>query len=192
METPAIRLSNAFRAVARRSFLPVDKHDLANTDMPLPIGYGQTNSQPTTVRRMLEWLDVQPGNVILDIGSGSGWTTALLAYLTGPSGRVDAVELVPQLRKFGETNCRANGVTNAHFYAAGKEFGMPEKAPYDRILVSASTDALPPELIEQLQPGGRLVIPVGNSIIVLTKNIDKTTSQQRHDGYVFVPLKRPR
>ena len=192
MATSMARLNNAFRAVARRNFLPSDKQQLADIDMPLSIGYNQTNSQPSTVRRMLEWLDIQPGQIILDIGSGSGWTTALLAYMTGPNGWVDAVELVPRLRDFGEANCRAAGVTNAHFYAAGKVFGLPEKAPYDRILVSASADTLPPELIEQLRPGGRLVIPVGNTIIVLTKDIDGTTHQLRHDGYVFVPLKRHR
>lgn len=190
METSAARLNNAFRAVARRNFLPAGNQELADIDMPLSIGYDQTNSQPSTVRRMLEWLDVQPGQIILDIGSGSGWTTALLAHLTGPSGRVDAVELVPQLREFGEVNCRATGVTTAHFYAAGKVFGLPEKAPYDRILVSASADTLPPELIEQLQPGGKLVIPVGSTIIVLSKNSSGAIHREQHDGFVFVPLIR--
>ena len=190
METPAARLTRAFHAVARRHFLPIDQQDLADMDVPLPIGYNQTNSQPSTVRRMLEWLDVAPGQVILDIGSGSGWTTALLAHLTGPDGRVDAVELVPELREFGEANCQATGVTNAHFYPATKLFGLPQKAPYDRILVSASANILPPELIEQLRPGGRLVIPVRNTIIVLTKNSDGAIYQQEHDGFVFVPLKQ--
>jgi protein-L-isoaspartate(D-aspartate) O-methyltransferase len=192
MERSTAHLDNAFRAVARRNFLPPDKQQLADIDMPLSIGYDQTNSQPSTVRRMLEWLNIQPGQTILDVGSGSGWTTALLAYIAGPSGRVDAVELVPQLREFGEANCQATGVTNAHFYAAGKIFGLPEKAPYDRILVSARADTLPPELIEQLRPGGKLVIPVGDSIIVVTKNSDGTTSRQSHGGYAFVPLKHPR
>lgn len=189
MESPPTHLDIAFRAVARRHFLPPDKQALADMDIPLSIGYGQTNSQPSTVRRMLEWLDVQPGQIVLDVGSGSGWTTALLAHLTGPEGRVDAVELVPQLREFGEANCRAVGVKNAHFYAAGKAFGLPEKAPYDRILVSASASTLPPELIQQLRPEGRLVIPVGSRIIVLTKKADGTTCRQTHDGYLFVPLK---
>jgi protein-L-isoaspartate(D-aspartate) O-methyltransferase len=190
MGTSPARLDTAFRAVARRNFLPAVKQEFADIDMPLSIGYGQTNSQPSTVRRMLGWLDVRPGQTILDIGSGSGWTTALLAHLVGPAGQVHAVELIPELRKFGEANCEATGVTNAHFYASKEVFGLPEKAPYDRILVSASADTLPPELIEQLRPGGRLVIPIGNSIMVITKALDGTLEQQNHPGFTFVPLRR--
>lgn len=190
METSPARLDTAFRAVARRSFLPADKQELADIDMPLSIGYGQTNSQPSTVRRMLGWLDIQPGQTILDIGSGSGWTTALLAHLVGLTGQVHAVELIPELREFGETNCQAAGAINTRFYGAGQVLGLPEKAPYDRILVSAGTNILPTELIDQLKPGGKMVIPVGSSIVVVTKNPDSSLQQQNYPGFSFVPLRR--
>lgn len=190
METMPTRLDAAFRAVARRNFLPAAKQEFADIDMPLAIGYGQTNSQPSTVRRMLEWLDVQPGQDVLDVGSGSGWTTALLAHLVGPAGRVYAVELIPELREFGEANCHTTGVTNAFFYAAEDVFGLPEKAPFDRILVSASTDTLPLELIDQLKPGGKLVIPIRSGITVITKLADGTLEVQAYPGFSFVPLRR--
>jgi len=162
--------------------------EFAGSDRPLPIGHGQTNSQPSTVRQMLRWLDAQPNQRVLDVGSGSGWTTALLAHLVGPDGRVYAVERIPELLRFGRGNCRAAGITNASFYKAGQKFGLSKQAPFDRILVSASADILPPELIEQLAPGGVLVIPVRYDIIVVKKGDDSKVTQQRHPGFAFVPL----
>src|SRR5258708_5095943 len=114
------RVDEAFQNVPRRNFLPPDLADRAAVDAPLPIGFGQTNSQPYTVGLMLEWLDVQPGNKILDVGAGSGWTTALLAYLTGPKGKVVAVEKVPELVEFGRENCTRLGIKHVEFHEAGK------------------------------------------------------------------------
>ena len=87
---------------------------------PLPIGFGQTISQPTTVKFMLSWLDAMPGDEVLDIGSGSGWTSALLADIVGPQGIVYAVERIPELVKFGRDNCRRLGIENVFFFQAGK------------------------------------------------------------------------
>lgn len=182
------KIDQAFQEVPRQYFLPASEQGFASDDRPLPIGYGQTNSQPSTVRQMLRWLDVQPNQSVLDVGSGSGWTTALLANLVGPDGRVYAVERIPELLRFGRGHCRAAGVTNATFYKAGQKFGLSKQAPFDRILVSASADMLPPELIEQLAPGGVLVIPVRYDIIVVEKGDDGKVTQQRHPGFAFVPL----
>lgn len=113
------KLDAAFAATPRGNFLPESERSQAGWDMALPIGYGQTNSQPLTVRLMLEWLEVQEGQKVLDVGSGSGWTTALLACLVGETGRVIAVEKVPELVEFGQENCRRIGVDNAEFHAAG-------------------------------------------------------------------------
>lgn len=181
-------VEEAFRVVDRANFLPEEVRSEADYDVPLPIGYGQTNSQPTTVRWMLEWLDPQPGETVLDIGSGSGWTTALLAQLVGPKGKVYAVEKVPELVKFGAENCQRTGISNVRFYHAGEKFGQPEHAPYDRILVSAAAFELPNELKKQLKVGGRLVIPVRHSIWVINKTGNDSYESQEHPGFVFVPL----
>lgn len=110
------RIDQAFQAIPRKEFvLPQDK-DKASEDRPLSIGFNQTISQPTTVRKMLEWLDPQPGDKILDIGSGSGWTTGLLSYLVGPIGRVFAVDVIAELVRMGEQNCKRLGLVNVEFF----------------------------------------------------------------------------
>lgn len=161
---------------------------MAGMDSPLPIGHGQTNSQPSTVRRMLRWLDAKEGDRVLDIGSGSGWTTALLSYIVAPKGFVYAVEKVPELVEFGRRNNEKAGTTNAKFYKAGKKYGLPEQAPFDRILVSASAQELPKELLNQLKTGGKLVVPVQNDILEITKSDKDNYHTKTHPGFVFVPL----
>ncbi|MBX4197014.1 protein-L-isoaspartate O-methyltransferase [Candidatus Saccharibacteria bacterium] len=182
------RIGQAFTKFDRVNFIPNEAKPMAQVDAPVPIGYGQTNSQPTTVEMMLEWLDVQPGDKVLDVGSGSGWTTALLSYLAGPKGEIYAVELVPELVEFGRENAERAGVKNAKFYQAGDQFGLPERAPFDRILVSASADKLPQVLIDQLKPGGKLVVPVHNDILEVIKDTNGKTHTKTHPGFVFVPL----
>lgn len=185
------RVDEAMTTIERRYFLPDDMKMHADEDIPLAIGHGQTNSQPYTVRRMLEWLDVQPGQKILDVGSGSGWTSALLAHLVGDTGAVHAVELIPELVKVGRDNCERVGVPNVTFYQAGETYGLPEQAPYDRILVSAGADDLPDELVSQLRPQGKLVIPIGSTIWEMTKNQAGDLAKVPHDGFMFVPLLKP-
>lgn len=181
-------IDKAFRAVPRHLFLPGGVAEQAGRDRPLPIGFGQTNSQPSTVRLMLEWLEVEPGNKILDVGSGSGWTTALLAFLAGPKGRIYAVERIPELVEMGEANARRTGVRNIEFFQAGRQFGLAQYAPYDRILVSASADELPAELIEQLATGGKMVIPVRHDILEIEKSPQGDIDITNHSGFAFVPL----
>lgn len=183
-----VRVREAMRAVAREHFLPDNVKADAPADAPLPIGYGQTNSQPYTVRSMLEWLDVREGQRVLDVGSGSGWTSALLGHLAGERGKVYAVELVPELLEFGRDNCQRFGATNIEFYPAQKVFGLPKHAPYDRILVGASAAELPVSLLDQLAAGGRMVVPVGSSIWEITKDIQGGVRKKRYYGFMFVPL----
>jgi protein-L-isoaspartate(D-aspartate) O-methyltransferase len=182
------KIDEAFSKYRREDFLPKEVKLQATFDAPLPIGHNQTNSQPSTVRRMLVWLDVQDGQKVLDVGSGSGWTTALLSHLAGSEGRVYAVEKVPELVRFGEENCQKQGVANAEFRAAGDSFGLPDNAPFDRILVSASANEMPQELIDQLGNGGRMVIPVRHSIFVVNKDNQGTIKTTEQPGYAFVPL----
>lgn len=181
-------IEQAFDAFPRELFLPPSGADRAGVNRPISIGHGQTNSQPSTVRQMLEWLDVKRGAHVLDVGAGSGWTTALLSHLVGEKGDVVAVELVSELVTFGQENCRRTGVQNAVFHQAEKTLGWPAQAPYDNILVSASARYFPEELVEQLAAPGKLVIPVGNTVYEIIKNARGEIAQVPHPGYVFVPL----
>jgi len=178
----------AFAKFDRQNFIPKEIKNLANNDWALPIGYEQTISQPTTVKLMLHWLDAQPGDKVLDVGSGSGWTAALLSHIVGLKGKIYAVERVPELVEFGQENTQRAGVKNTQFFTAGEEFGLPAEAPFDRILVSASADELPQGLIDQLKVGGKMVIPVHNDILEITKKSDKDLDIKKHPGFVFVPL----
>lgn len=181
-------IERAFASTPRENFLPEEETAHAGWDTALPIGFGQTNSQPSTVRQMLEWLEVEPGNNVLDVGSGSGWTSALLSRLAGPKGHIFAVEIIPELVEFGRANCERLDVTNISFRRAGKELGLPEHAPYERILVSASGNELPEELKAQLAVGGKMVAPVGHDILEIEKTATDTYETLVHSGYVFVPL----
>lgn len=187
MDSP---LDIAFDSAPRKYFLPEDVQDHADMDIPLPVGFGQTNSQPTTVAIMLSWLGVEPGDKVLDVGSGSGWTTALLSSLTGKDGKVHAVEVIPELLEFGRDNCAKLKLKNINFHQAGKVFGWPREAPYDRILVSAAADEMPEELFDQLKSPGRMVVPVRNSVFIIEKDAKGRVSEREEPGFMFVPLVR--
>jgi protein-L-isoaspartate(D-aspartate) O-methyltransferase len=182
------RVSAAFDAVAREEFLPAAERGRASYDGPLPIGHGQTSSQPRTVAAMLRLLEVAPGQRVLDVGAGSGWTTALLAHLVGSNGLVVGVELVPELAVWGEENVRrTSGVWASVRPAVPGVLGVPHLAPYDRILVSADADELPTDLLGQLAAGGRMVVPVrGRMTLVVAGPEEIRTSH--HGSYRFVPL----
>lgn len=183
------RVQAAFRASPRAWFLPVSQRWRASYDGPLPLPAGQTNSQPRTVEAMLRLLDVQPGQRVLDVGAGSGWTTALLAHLTGPTGEVVGVELEPELVTLGTRHLAATGRRWASIrQAEAGVLGAPALAPYDRILVSADATQLPRQLCDQLADGGRMVLPVGG-VMHLVERAGKELAVSRHGTYRFVPLR---
>lgn len=187
------RLTAAFAAAPRIGFLPAYQRRFAGDDRPLGIGHGQTNSQPSTVANMLELLDVHPGQRVLDVGAGSGWTTALLGELVGPTGRVVGLELVPALAHWGAVNVGHHHLPWATVSEpAPGVYGAPEQGPFDRILVSAEADELPSELVEQLAPGGVLVIPVRGRMLRVCRLADGSTTIDHHGWYSFVPLLRHR
>lgn len=184
----------AFKSIKRADFVTVkikrhySDQEIADYNAPLAIGFGQTISQPLTVAFMLELLQPQAGDKILDIGSGSGWQTALLAYIAGQKGFVYAIELIEQLKEFGRQNAAKYGFKNTEFICADGSKGLSEKAPFDKIIAAAASKKLINIWIDQLKPNGRLVCPIKNSIWLFIKNQDGSISKKEHPGFVFVPL----
>lgn len=178
----------AFKAVPRAGFLRRGTRRRASYDGPISIGHGQTNSQPRTVENMLRLLDVHSGHRVLDVGSGSGWTTALLAHLTGPDGSVMGVELEPALVEFGAANLARHDFPWASIRAAEPGvLGLPDEAPFDRILVSAEAREMPSALVDQLaSDDGVLVIPVAQTMMRVVNPGARVTE---HGHYRFVPLR---
>ena len=181
----------AFSKIKRASFVSHDLREHAEVDMPLPIGYGQTISQPLTVALMLELLDPQSGQNILDVGSGSGWTTALLANIVGEKGRVTGIEIIEELCAFGKGNAQKFGFVKkgiAEFYCVSGAEGFEKYAPYDRILVSAAAMKVPEQLKKQLAMGGKMVIPIKSEIWQLEKVGADDFKIKKHPGFAFVPF----
>ena len=185
LTTPDI--ARAFRKARREHFLPADVVEWAGEDHPLPIGHGQTNSQPYTVAFMFELLQPGADQNVLDVGCGSGWTTAMLAEIVGSGGRVIGTERIVELAQGARDAIRGLGIDNASIRYTPGVLGYPEEAPYDRILVSAAAQEVPPQLVDQLAVDGILVIPVRHSIFKVTKTSQGTRSEE-HTGFSFVPL----
>jgi protein-L-isoaspartate(D-aspartate) O-methyltransferase len=204
LKTP--RIIEAFKNIKRADFLPEDIKNLAELNEALPIGFSQTISQPLTVAFMLELLQPEAGDRVLDIGSGSGYTTALLAEIVSQNkniknfytskyrserGRVVAVEVIPELKEFGEKNvAKYNFIEKGivEFVCGDGSKGYEKEAPYDKILASASGRELPEAWREQLKVGGRIVCPIGSSVWLFVKKSEKEFEEKEHPGFAFVPL----
>ena len=185
------RVAEAFAAVQRADFLPRAVRDRASYDGPLALGHGGTCSQPRTVADMLRLLEVRTGDRVLDVGAGSGWTTALLAHLVGPTGRVLGVEIERHLAASGAANVARAGMPWAQVRAADPAtLGAPDDGPWDRILVSAEARHLPQQLVDQLCDPGRLVAPVAGRMVLAALDAGQLTVT-RHGHYRFVPLRPP-
>ncbi len=180
------QIIDAFIHIDRKDFLPGFAYDVYY-DYPLPIGEAQTISQPTTVALMLEMLSPKKGESILDIGSGSGWTTALLSYIVKDEGSVIGLERIDSLVELGRKNLQKYNFKNSQILKASNKLGI-EGAKFDKILVSAAAGTIPYELTKQLNCGGKLVIPVRNSIYEITKEENDKLKKIEHYGFVFVPL----
>jgi len=181
----------AFQKIDRIDFVLEEYKNEAYGNYPLPIGFGQTISQPLTVAFMLELLEPKPGEKILDVGAGSGWQTSLLAYLAGEQGRVIAIEIIPELKKFAETNIEKYNfikIGRVELILGDGSKGYQKEAPFDKIIAAAAALSIPPAWKEQLKIGGVIVAPVGQNIVVLKKLNQNEFSQKQYFGFNFVPL----
>ncbi|MDP3727506.1 MAG: endolytic transglycosylase MltG [bacterium] len=190
----------AFRAIDRKDFVPPEHLDEAYGNYPLPIGAGQTISQPYTVAFMLDLLDPRPGEKILDVGAGSGWQTTLLAHVvsggaegrnTKDKGKVYAVERIPELCDIARANVSKydfikSGTVELHCEDATN--GLPDAAPFDKIVAAAAGGELPAAWREQLKIGGTIVAPIGSSIWRYTKRGPDQWDREEFPGFAFVPL----
>jgi len=186
------RVLAAMLRVPRHRFVPEDQARFAYADYPLPIGDGQTISQPYIVALMTELLHPDSNKRMLDIGTGSGYQAAILAEL---AQHVYSIELLPQLCKVAQERLQSLGYTNITLRTGDGYEGWQDYAPYDGLVVACAPPQMPPALVEQLAPGGRLVIPVGHQSsqsLLLIERTDQGITQQTIIPVAFVPLVRPR
>jgi len=195
LKTP--RFIEAFRKVDRQNFVPSNLKESAYHNEPLPIGSGQTISQPLTVAFMIEKLSPEEGDRVLDIGFGSGWTAVILSQIVGKGGVVFGVEVIPDVFKFGKSNIEKYSPDNVRLFNQSGWSGLSKEAPFNRILASAAAPYISRDLCNQLKDGGRLVIPVASggdnrlhfsqSIKLIERAGDKF-EEEDYPGFAFVPL----
>lgn len=154
----------AFEQVDREEFIPEDMKNAAYQDMPLPLLRGKTISQPTTVMIMTHALELEPGDKVFEVGTGSGYQAAIIASIVGSKGKVITTEVVPELVSFAKMNLRKAGILNTFVYEEDGSKGMKNEAPFDKIIITAACKEFPKPLIEQLKPNGIIVGPVGNQL----------------------------
>ena len=183
-------LIDAFETVDRADFVPKNLEREAYIDHALPIGEGQTISQPLTVAFMLELLSPKEGEKVLEIGAGSGWQAALLAHIVGAKGKVITLEHIPKLVEMAKLNVGKYKKLEDRIKVVltNGSRGYKQEAPYDRIVVAASAMSIPEAWKEQLKVGGVIVAPVGNSIFKLVKEEENSFTEEEYPGFVFVPL----
>ena len=187
------RVMNAMATVHRDEFVPDNMRLAAFENGPLPIGHGQTISQPFIVALMTDLLDLQPEHKVLEIGTGSGYQTAVLSFLCQT---VYSMDIIPELAEASAERLRQQGYANTHVRSGNGYEGWPEYAPYDGIIVTAAAPYIPEALSEQLKPGGRMIIPVGlpymhQELMLVTKDDQGHTKVQSILGVAFVPMVDP-
>jgi protein-L-isoaspartate(D-aspartate) O-methyltransferase len=180
----------AMEKVERHRFVPAGLVALAYLNRPLPIGHGQTISQPYIVALMSDLMKVKPGDKVLEIGTGSGYQAAILAEMVGS---VYSIEIVEPLGKEADERLRSLGYRNVQTKVGDGYYGWPEAAPFDAIMVTAAASHVPPPLIKQLKPGGRMVIPLGThfmtqSLMLVEKQPDGSVTTRQILPVRFVPL----
>ncbi len=184
-------VTDAFSEIQRIEFIPEEFHSSADADIPFPIGFGQSIPQPQIVATMLELLDVQRGYHILEIGSGSGWVTALLAFMVGKEGKVTSIETSKELLDLARENVDKYQFVKrkrVEFFLKKDEKSFPPYNPYDRVLVNIPIKELSEELKSQVREEGVIVVPLYNDIWRLAKQADQTFTKDVYSGFSFMPL----
>ena len=184
------RVMKTMRSVPREKFVPADKHHAAFRDGALPIGHGQTISQPFMVAIMTDLLELTDASVVLEIGTGSGYQAAILSQL---ARQVYTIERIPELARIAQQRLSEMGYDNVEIRCSDGYLGWPEKGPFDGIVVTAAAPDVPPALLEQLGPGGRMVIPIGlpynhQELMLVTRDKQGKTETRDILGVAFVPM----
>lgn len=184
------RVMTVMHQVPREEFVPPELQHAAFDNRPLPIGHGQTISQPYIVALMTDLLQLQPDHTVLEIGTGSGYQTAILSLLCT---QVYTMEVVPKLSETAKRRFEEMGYDNVEVLTGNGHLGWPEYAPYDGVIVTAAADHIPSALVEQLRPGGKLVIPVGppysyQELMLVEKDRQGNSHMRNILGVAFVPL----
>jgi protein-L-isoaspartate(D-aspartate) O-methyltransferase len=186
------RVLVAMAKVPRHEFVPIEVQPYAYLNRPLPIGFDKTISQPLMVAVMTDLLELTPHDVVLEIGTGLGYQSAVLAEL---AGKVYTVEIIDELAQRAEQRLKREGYTNVEVRVGNGYFGWPEHAPFDKAIVTAAPDLIPPPLINQLKPGGRMVIPVGlpdaQHLVVVNKDVNGKVRTKEIMRVLFSVLERP-
>ncbi|MDY9927081.1 protein-L-isoaspartate O-methyltransferase [Methanosarcina sp.] len=185
------KVLKAMLRVPRHRFVPEYEQRAAYTDRPLEIGYGQTISAPHMVAIMCKILELSEGHKVLEIGAGSGYNAAVMAELVGKTGHVYTVERIEPLVNFARKNLEETGYDNVTVLLKNGSMGYPRYAPYDRIAVTCAAPSIPETLLEQLKPGGIMVIPVGNysqELIRVKKDSSGNIHKKRKGEVIFVPM----
>ncbi len=180
----------AMAAVPRHLFVPEGQREKAYEDYPLPIGWGQTISQPYIVAFMTKILKLKPGHKVFELGTGSGYQAAVASMV---AGSVYTVEIYDELAESAGKRLKSLGYSNVHARHGDGYYGWEEAAPFDAIIVTAAADHIPPPLIKQLKPGGRLIIPLGSpfsiqQLVLVTKDMTGKVSERPIIAVRFVPL----
>lgn len=190
LKTPSI--IKAFEQIDRKDFVLPEMRKFAYADEPLTIGFQQTISQPYTVAFMLELLQPRRGMRILDVGSGSGWQTALLAKIAGRTGSVVALERIKDLLEQSRSRLEKYNITNVKFVYGNAWENQKFPQQFDRIAVAAASPYIPTSLLALLKNGGRMVLPIGvfmgQDLVLVQKNSQGTITEKRYPGFAFVPL----
>lgn len=191
LRTP--RIIKAFLSCPRHLFVPDKYLKHAYEDIPLPTFNGQTISQPYTMAVMLEALNPSSGDKVLDIGSGTGWTTCLLAEIVGKKGLVVGIELNPKLAEFSKENIRKTQLKNIEIICGDGKKGYPKEAPYNCVLINAACNNVPEMVVEQVKIGGKIVAPINSipfqEMVLFHKLSSGELTRINLGNYVFVPLK---
>lgn len=188
----SVAVEKAFMKVRREDFIPDDQKGMAYYDIPLSIPAGQTVSAPSMIAKMLELAELKQGMKVLEVGSGSGYNTALLAEIVGREN-VIGIERSPDLVAYAKMNLEKSGYARVKVVEGDGSLGYKDDAPYDRIIVTAAAPKISRHWVEQLKPKGLIVAPVGGrhfyqDLVVARKSSDGRVNELKHGGCVFVPL----